>query len=1006
MLPGSSASIGNALVTLPLVRKVFFIGSTEIGRRIRELASRDLKRMSIELGGKSPNIVFAGEDVAAKLGVIHVAAQDVGGFFQKTVRFRLRHPPHGAGLDAIAGRESHGSHAAPSSLVVLLSFWKPGRWPERPVQNQNEALTLDVAARGWLGCGPMKPFRRVFGPGLIRLGLRAVTVLLVSAGLTRAQETAPAFIQELNLVHFCHTDIGFTDHPAVARELHRRYLDVALDAVLARLDGPPEKRLCWTAETTLAVTDWWEAAPPERRRQFLEAVREGVLDVAALPFNQTPFLDAAQWDTMMRWMPEDLWRELGPSVAIQNDVNGFPRAGARRLLDRGVHRLFMGINDDSGGAPFPRHSAFWWRQPDGRRMFVWLNAHYGSGFSLFESDEWRRGPVPYASDTRYRPPRAGDILRSDEASVRAAHAICRGKLRQIEDGGYTNAVLTTSITSLWRMDNDPPFPPLADFVATWNRLGLKPYLHLTTASAAAAQMEEILGPTAPEYAGEWTDWWANGTASAPREVAASRVAKRALLAVRSPLWGAIGSEVRMSVDSLYRDLCLFDEHTWGSSWSIGMPYILDTQAQFNEKASFAFRPMARAEWLLSQHVRTRLANASEGLFLANPTDAPFTGWVSIPTPALRQDYQSVQDPESGARQRLEFDPGVAAWGRPQRPENLTYENAAATFADALPRRFARFWVEALPAHGIRRLVLSTEPVTQEPTPTGPGPEVERDGQGWPMTAQWPGLSKPLFLPVLGDFVAVQVDGFAPRWVTMDIMNERDNDDRRDRMRRERLREVRAQPAAATDFSETPHTLRFTQRLDHPRLAWATRQLELWKGSPRARLTFRLNRISSADPEIFYIATALPTGELMPRLTCGGESFTPFNDQLPGTCRDYFAVDGWADYATPEGRWLWVSRDAPLLTLGSPQVLARRRTPVADPHRLLSMVYNNFWHTNFAADESGVMEFQFDLAWMPPTTTPDHVDRLAVSLPSNPIVIINPAGNEDRHLMKWLFAPGR
>ena len=30
----------------------------------------------------------------------------------------------------------------------------------------------------------------------------------------------------------------------------------------------------------------------------------------------------------------------------------------------------------------------------------------------------------------------------------------------------------------------------------------------------------------PEYAGEWTDWWANGTASAPREVAASRLAKR------------------------------------------------------------------------------------------------------------------------------------------------------------------------------------------------------------------------------------------------------------------------------------------------------------------------------------------------------------------------------------------------------------------------------------------------------------------------------------------------
>src|SRR5438876_553740 len=54
--------IGDALVTHPLVRKVSFTGSTGIGRRIMELASRDLKRISLELGGKSPNIVFADAD--------------------------------------------------------------------------------------------------------------------------------------------------------------------------------------------------------------------------------------------------------------------------------------------------------------------------------------------------------------------------------------------------------------------------------------------------------------------------------------------------------------------------------------------------------------------------------------------------------------------------------------------------------------------------------------------------------------------------------------------------------------------------------------------------------------------------------------------------------------------------------------------------------------------------------------------------------------------------------
>ena len=62
VLPGSGAAVGDALVTHPRIRKVSFTGSTEVGRRIMELAARDLKRISLELGGKSPNIVFADAD--------------------------------------------------------------------------------------------------------------------------------------------------------------------------------------------------------------------------------------------------------------------------------------------------------------------------------------------------------------------------------------------------------------------------------------------------------------------------------------------------------------------------------------------------------------------------------------------------------------------------------------------------------------------------------------------------------------------------------------------------------------------------------------------------------------------------------------------------------------------------------------------------------------------------------------------------------------------------------
>src|SRR5262249_8059613 len=63
VLPGAGSEIGDALITHPLVRKISFTGSTEIGARIMALAAPQLKRVSLELGGKSPNIVFADADL-------------------------------------------------------------------------------------------------------------------------------------------------------------------------------------------------------------------------------------------------------------------------------------------------------------------------------------------------------------------------------------------------------------------------------------------------------------------------------------------------------------------------------------------------------------------------------------------------------------------------------------------------------------------------------------------------------------------------------------------------------------------------------------------------------------------------------------------------------------------------------------------------------------------------------------------------------------------------------
>ncbi|MBM7554261.1 aldehyde dehydrogenase family protein [Thalassobacillus pellis] len=65
IVPGSGSEAGNHLVEHPGVDKVAFTGSTPIGKDIMAKASQTLKRVTLELGGKSPSIVFDDTDIDA-----------------------------------------------------------------------------------------------------------------------------------------------------------------------------------------------------------------------------------------------------------------------------------------------------------------------------------------------------------------------------------------------------------------------------------------------------------------------------------------------------------------------------------------------------------------------------------------------------------------------------------------------------------------------------------------------------------------------------------------------------------------------------------------------------------------------------------------------------------------------------------------------------------------------------------------------------------------------------
>ncbi|MFD5521893.1 aldehyde dehydrogenase family protein [Streptomyces sp. NPDC127066] len=79
VLPGAGPVAGDALVRHPGVAKIVFTGSTAVGKQVLAKGSALLKRVTLELGGKSPNIVFADADIEAAAAAAPMSFLDNSG---------------------------------------------------------------------------------------------------------------------------------------------------------------------------------------------------------------------------------------------------------------------------------------------------------------------------------------------------------------------------------------------------------------------------------------------------------------------------------------------------------------------------------------------------------------------------------------------------------------------------------------------------------------------------------------------------------------------------------------------------------------------------------------------------------------------------------------------------------------------------------------------------------------------------------------------------------------
>ena len=365
-------------------------------------------------------------------------------------------------------------------------------------------------------------------------------------------------INEILFVHHSHTDIGYTHPQPVVMELHRRFIDEALDIAEATADYPDDARFRWTCEITGGTLDWWMQATNADRDRFLAAAKRGQIDVAGMGWHMTPLMDHSMILDVLK--PVKFFRDLGIPVrsAMNTDVNGLPWGVVDALLDHGITGISMAINEHYGHALQPWPRAFNWQAPDGRSITGYNGFIYG-----VTSDRSLMVPVDM-----------------DQARQRVPQWT-----RRWEQGGYPHPFLMHQITNIRYHDNGSPQANLPDFVRRFNEGnaahgGVK--LRIGTITEFFDRIRQQPAETLPTLRGDWTDWWNFGAGSTAHETAQAMRGQRDLDAATGlDAWH--GKERPRRREALYdtarKGLALYAEHTWGADRSISQPWSAETRTQ-------------------------------------------------------------------------------------------------------------------------------------------------------------------------------------------------------------------------------------------------------------------------------------------------------------------------------------------------------------------------------------------------------------------------------------------
>jgi len=777
---------------------------------------------------------------------------------------------------------------------------------------------------------------------------RQLTVTVEAGGRTQTASLTQEPVRKwrLYVAPAVHTDIGYTHIQSRVIADHNRNTDLSLETA--------EAFPLWhfNLESSWAAQMWLRDRPVHRHERFYDQVRRGRLGVEAGYLNMLTGLCTEEELIRNLYYTARLHREHGLPFAsfTLTDAPSHVWSLPGILAGAGIRCISVGVNGIR--APLLKSNIhhkcpFWWEAPDGQRVLTWFSPGYA---------EAARIGLRHA---------LSDMQTAVEADLHWWNTR--------SDYPY-DAILLHGAYS----DNERIGQEIARAVTDYSRVYAYPKVILCANDAFFRYIEEHFADRIPTVRGCGGSWWEDGAASSAAETAVNRATHQEVIAAEAA-WAALealgrvapADQPRRRFDAVWDNVLLYDEHTWGAHNSISQPTLDFVQRQWAVKADYAVRAADECRRLLNEgllHLAAAVRAEEGSVLVFNPSGAARTGPVEIDVPRGSVIVgPKGPPPQQVIREDLLRDVTVAFLAEDVPPAGYRVYQVV-TGADGPPAPPPRFDGQVLendfyrvafdPGTGaiasLRDKLLNRELVDDAGPYRFAQPIYVSGGEEQPGQTQWdcPNPNKlKIHLPAEG-----------------------------------RVERGAAGPLFSS--ARTACTLAMFDRVET--------EVVLHERIRRVDIVLRMNKRMTYDKEALYVA--FPVGGADPRFRyeIGGASVRPNEDQMPGACRDWFAVQRWVTVSTADAAVAWSPLDTPLATFC--QMTPGNwltELPITNG-TIFAYVMNNYWFTNYKAGQDGEFVFRFCLT-SDRTMEPEAASRFGESAAAPMRAVVVPPASAGRTL---------